>query len=80
MKKLLTTWFASTLLLAAASATPAMAADKEIAVIVKTANSDFWQNVKKGANDGVAGLKGYAASFQGATRGPLAAMSSSASV
>ncbi|WP_140634080.1 ABC transporter substrate-binding protein [Pseudorivibacter rhizosphaerae] len=66
MKKLLTTWFASTLLLAAASVTPAMAADKEIAVIVKTANSDFWQNVKKGANDGVAGLKGYTASFQGA--------------
>lgn len=66
MKKLLTTWFASTLLLAAASVAPAMAADKEIAVIVKTANSDFWQNVKKGANDGVAGLKGYTASFQGA--------------
>jgi ribose transport system substrate-binding protein len=66
MKKLLTTWFASTLLLAAASVTPAMAADKEIAVIVKTAYSDFWQNVKKGANDGVAGLKGYTASFQGA--------------
>jgi ribose transport system substrate-binding protein len=53
-------------MLAAASVTPAMAADKEIAVIVKTANSDFWQNVKKGANDGVAGLKGYTASFQGA--------------
>lgn len=66
MKKLLTTWFASTLMLAAASVTPAMAADKEIAVIVKTANSDFWQNVKKGANDGVAALKGYTASFQGA--------------
>ncbi len=66
MKKLLTTWFASSLMLAAASVTPAMAADKEIAVIVKTANSDFWQNVKKGANDGVAGLKGYTASFQGA--------------
>ncbi|MGY4830062.1 substrate-binding domain-containing protein [Sphaerotilaceae bacterium SBD11-9] len=44
----------------------AMAADKEIAVIVKTANSDFWQNVKKGANDGVAGAKGYTATFQGA--------------
>ncbi|HJV61314.1 MAG TPA: ABC transporter substrate-binding protein [Albitalea sp.] len=66
MKKLLTAWFASTLVLAAASVTPAQAADKEIAVIVKTANSDFWQNVKKGANDGVAGLKGYTASFQGA--------------
>jgi ribose transport system substrate-binding protein len=44
----------------------AMAADKEIAVIVKTANSDFWQNVKKGANDGVAGAKGYTTTFQGA--------------
>ena len=67
MKKLLNTLFVSALALAAASAAPAaMAADKEIAVIVKTANSDFWQNVKKGANDGVAGLKGYTASFQGA--------------
>ncbi|MBX3619307.1 MAG: ABC transporter substrate-binding protein [Rhizobacter sp.] len=46
--------------------TAAMAADKEIAVIVKTANSDFWQNVKKGANDGVAGAKGYTTTFQGA--------------
>ncbi len=67
MKKLLNTLFVSALALAAASAAPAaMAADKEIAVIVKTANSDFWQNVKKGANDGVAALKGYTASFQGA--------------
>ncbi|WP_280156001.1 ABC transporter substrate-binding protein [Piscinibacter sp. XHJ-5] len=67
MKKLLTTLIASTLALAgAAIALPARAADKEIAVIVKTANSDFWQNVKKGANDGVAQLKGYTASFQGA--------------
>jgi ribose transport system substrate-binding protein len=46
--------------------TAAMAADKEIAVIVKTANSDFWQNVKKGANDGVAKFKGYTTTFQGA--------------
>ncbi|MFL6662931.1 MAG: ABC transporter substrate-binding protein [Rhizobacter sp.] len=67
MKKLLTTLFASTLALAAGSiASTAAAADKEIAVIVKTANSDFWQNVKKGANDGVGELKGYTASFQGA--------------
>src|SRR6185369_2745695 len=67
MKKLLTTLFASTLALAAVTvALPANAADREIAVIVKTANSDFWQNVKKGANDGVAQLKGYTASFQGA--------------
>jgi ribose transport system substrate-binding protein len=67
MKKLLNTLFVSALVLAATSMAPAAtAADKEIAVIVKTANSDFWQNVKKGANDGVAGLKGYTASFQGA--------------
>jgi ribose transport system substrate-binding protein len=51
---------------AAVVATGAHAADKEIAVIVKTANSDFWQNVKKGANDGVASLKGYTSTFQGA--------------
>ena len=63
MKKLLTTLFASTLVLAGSAA---LAADKEIAVIVKTVNSDFWQNVKKGANDAAAGLSGYTATFQGA--------------
>ncbi len=50
----------------AAVAMAASAADKEIAVIVKTANSDFWQNVKKGANAAVGELKGYSSSFQGA--------------
>jgi ribose transport system substrate-binding protein len=63
MKTLLTTLCAAALTLAAV---PAAAADKEIAVIVKTVNSDFWQNVKKGANDGAAKLKGYTATFQGA--------------
>ena len=63
MKKLVTTLIASTLV---AASSMAMAADKEIAVIVKTANSDFWQNVKKGSNAAVAGLKGYTATFQGA--------------
>lgn len=63
MKTLLTTLCAAALTLAAF---PAAAADKEIAVIVKTVNSDFWQNVKKGANDGAAKLKGYTATFQGA--------------
>ncbi|QTN25743.1 ABC transporter substrate-binding protein [Rhizobacter sp. AJA081-3] len=63
MKTLLTTLCAATLAL---STLPASAADKEIAVIVKTVNSDFWQNVKKGANDGAAKLKGYTATFQGA--------------
>ncbi len=67
MKKLLKPLFVTTLMFAAAAMAPAaMAADKEIAVIVKTANADFWQNVKKGSNDAAAGLKGYTASFQGA--------------
>jgi ribose transport system substrate-binding protein len=63
MKTLLTTLCAATLALTGIAAS---AADKEIAVIVKTVNSDFWQNVKKGANDGAAKLKGYTATFQGA--------------
>jgi ribose transport system substrate-binding protein len=63
MKKFIHTLIAAALV--AASST-AMAADKEIAVIVKTANSDFWQNVKKGSNAAVGNLKGYTATFQGA--------------
>lgn len=63
MKALLTTLCAATLALTGLTAS---AADKEIAVIVKTVNSDFWQNVKKGAVDGAAKLKGYTATFQGA--------------
>ena len=63
LKTLLASALATTLGFAASTAA---AADKEIAVIVKTANSDFWQNVKKGANDGVANAKGYTTTFQGA--------------
>lgn len=63
MKKLLSTLMASTLV---AASSMALAADKEIAVIVKTANSDFWQNVKKGSDTAASGLKGYTATFQGA--------------
>jgi ribose transport system substrate-binding protein len=63
MKHLVATAMAATL---GVAGTAAMAADKEIAVIVKTANSDFWQNVKKGANDGVTKFKGYTTTFQGA--------------
>ncbi|QNM98797.1 ABC transporter substrate-binding protein [Chitinimonas koreensis] len=37
----------------------------EIAVIVKTTNSTFWQNVQKGANDGIKAVKGHTLSFQG---------------
>ena len=62
MTKLLATLIVSTLALW----TSAASADKEIAVIVKTANSDFWQNVKKGSTAAVADLKGYTTSFQGA--------------
>jgi ribose transport system substrate-binding protein len=67
MKNMLKTMLAAALtaaLMAAGGA--AAAADKEIAVIVKTVNSDFWQNVKKGANAAVGELKGYTSSFQGA--------------
>ena len=50
---------------AATSAVSALAADKEIAVIVKTTNSTFWQNVKKGADAAAAQLDGYKITFQG---------------
>lgn len=63
MKKVLTALFAAALALASSAS---LAADREIAVIVKTANSDFWQNVKKGANAAASEIKGYTASFQGA--------------
>lgn len=63
MKSMLKTVVATALVAAAMAAS---AADREIAVIVKTANSDFWQNVKKGASAAVGELKGYTSSFQGA--------------
>jgi ribose transport system substrate-binding protein len=63
MKKFIHTLIAAALV---AASSMALAADKEIAVIVKTANSDFWQNVKKGSNAAVGNLKGYTATFQGA--------------
>jgi ribose transport system substrate-binding protein len=63
MKKVFQAVLASALVLAGAAAA---AADKEIAVIVKTANSDFWQNVRKGATQSASELKGYTSSFQGA--------------
>lgn len=67
MKRMLGTLFATIVAVAAgSSADVARAADKEIAVIVKTANSDFWQNVKKGSSAAVGEMKGYSSSFQGA--------------
>ena len=41
------------------------AAQKEIAVIVKTENSNFWQNVKGGSVDAANGLDAYNITFQG---------------
>jgi ribose transport system substrate-binding protein len=49
----------------AAAASSAFAAGGEIAVIVKSANSNYWQNVQKGANAGLAEAKGYTLTFQG---------------
>ena len=63
MKRLFHAVLASALALTGAAAA---AADKEIAVIVKTASSDFWQNVRKGATQSASELKGYTSSFQGA--------------
>ena len=43
----------------------ALAAGGEIAVIVKTTNSTFWQNVNKGAADAIKDAKGFTFTFQG---------------
>ncbi len=45
--------------------TDATAAQKEIAVVVKTENSNFWQNVKGGSVDAANGLDSYNITFQG---------------
>ncbi|MGK5054445.1 ABC transporter substrate-binding protein [Janthinobacterium sp. RB2P8] len=49
----------------ALSSSAAFAAPGEIAVIVKTTNSNYWQNVKKGATASAADAKGYSLTFQG---------------
>lgn len=43
----------------------AQAAGGEIAVIVKSANSNYWQNVQKGATAAIGKAKGYTMTFQG---------------
>jgi ribose transport system substrate-binding protein len=63
MKKILQALLASSF---AVFVTAVAAADQEIAVIVKTADSDFWQNVRKGSTQAVTAFPGYKASFQGA--------------
>jgi ribose transport system substrate-binding protein len=52
-------------LLATAVALPAQAAPKEIAVIVKTVNSTYWQNVQKGADAAMKSAGDYSMTFQG---------------
>jgi len=48
-----------------AMASNAFAAGGEIAVIVKSTNSNYWQNVQKGATSSIKHAKGYTMSFQG---------------
>ncbi|UYQ71089.1 ABC transporter substrate-binding protein [Pelagibacterium flavum] len=47
------------------AAMPAAVVAQEIAVIVKTTSSNFWQNVNRGAQAGMEGLDGYTMSFDG---------------
>ncbi|PVB60135.1 ABC transporter substrate-binding protein [Labrenzia sp. 011] len=61
MRKLFTTaMMASALVLSAAAAQAG-----EIAVIVKTTNSNFWQNVNKGASAAIEGQKDHTMTFNG---------------
>ncbi|SJZ54212.1 ABC transporter substrate-binding protein [Consotaella salsifontis] len=62
MKTLLISLMAATAMMASA---PAWAQSNEIAVIVKTANSNFWQNVNKGAEAALKDLPDYTMTFQG---------------
>ena len=52
-------------LLCAAFSNGAYAAGGEIAVIVKTVNSNYWQNVQKGAKAALGEANGYTMTFQG---------------
>ncbi len=61
MKKLLTTALATGLIATAAS----VASAGEIAVIVKTTNSSFWQNVNKGATAAIEGHSEHTMTFNG---------------
>lgn len=47
------------------TAIPATALAQEVAVIVKTTSSNFWQNVNRGAQAGMEGLDDYTMSFDG---------------
>lgn len=62
MRKFPLSILAASLVLAAGAA---HAAGGEIAVIVKTSSSNYWQNVQKGATAAIGGAKGYTMTFQG---------------
>ncbi|MFY0682776.1 MAG: ABC transporter substrate-binding protein [Thalassovita sp.] len=61
MKNLLTTALTAGILATTAS----VASAGEIAVIVKTTNSNFWQNVNKGASAAIEGHSAHSMSFNG---------------
>ena len=66
MKKFAIAALATLVGFSALVSSPAMAKSDEIAVIVKTANANFWQNVNKGAIEGGKAIGGqYNISFQG---------------
>lgn len=62
MRTIVSACLASVVALVAGSA---LAADKEIAVVVKTVNSTFWQNVQKGASAAQKEASGFTMTFQG---------------
>ncbi len=62
MRKFQLSIVAASLVLAAGAA---HAAGGEIAVIVKTSSSNYWQNVQKGASAAMGDAKGYTMTFQG---------------
>jgi ribose transport system substrate-binding protein len=62
IKSMLPAILATTFAMAAGAAA---AAPGEIAVIVKTTNSNYWQNVQKGAAASAKEAKGYTMTFQG---------------
>ncbi|MGV6987980.1 substrate-binding domain-containing protein [Testudinibacter sp. P80/BLE/0925] len=66
MKKFAVAALATLVGFSALISSPVMAKSSEIAVIVKTANANFWQNVNKGAQDAGKDIGGqYNISFQG---------------
>ncbi|MBO0664402.1 ABC transporter substrate-binding protein [Jiella sp. MQZ9-1] len=59
------TLFFAAVAAAATFGAPVLASAQEIAVIVKTTNSNYWQNVRKGAEAAIKNHSGYQMSFDG---------------